>query len=100
VLIAEKVMGLEDIFNVANYWYYNNDLRFPLPCYSKFIADAWLVVEKLRENGLTTHISICKDGPTVSIDEPTSGMVLAEEEEEAPLTICIAALKAFDVEVE
>ena len=94
-LVAEKVMGHEFC-----------PIHHSLFCcgrganYSTSIADAWLVVEKMREMGAWMSLSVT-GGKTWDvrgiIDErkPTEVRFIAHSES-APEAICLAALRAVE----
>ena len=68
---------------------------------SKRISDAWLVVEKMTENGWRTDIAVSPiDGKTIcsfdAYDVPKANGVA----DTAPLAICLAALAAHGIDVE
>lgn len=78
-----------------------------IPHYSTSIADAWLVVEKMREKHL---IHIISDGAH-PLQKNTWGCIIERERDEfprlaesesatAPTAICLAALKALGVDYE
>jgi hypothetical protein len=104
-LIADKVMGWEKCNE--SYLYFDGVIfrTLELTSYGKFepstdIADAWLVVEKLRDKNLEIHLESQYNsfGERVYFCE-FSNILVAKEAETAPLAICLAALKACGVEV-
>lgn len=93
-LVAEKVMGLAFCDNVFSFE--------RTPFYSTSIADAWQVVEKLRETwAIELHgregvwNCLVEEG-----DEVTAHFIATAEAGTAPLAICKAALMSVGVEVE
>jgi Phage ABA sandwich domain len=90
-LIAERVMH-EDVMKS----------QFAPMRYSTDIADAWQVVEKLREQGFPLHIQCLQNpqnpyGVAGYHDLRTDAWIWADT---APLAICRAALKAVSQENE
>ncbi|RKD22568.1 hypothetical protein BEP19_09920 [Ammoniphilus oxalaticus] len=88
VLVARKVMGLKDVWHPF----------FP----STEIADAWKVVEKLRENYEVDMFDM-QDHWHVDVSDKdwmSGGWSGSSENESLPLAICLAALEAVGVEVE
>ena len=82
VFVAEKVMGwVQETLE----WGVSQ-----LPHYSTQIADAWLVVEKLKER-FDIEISCNVQGWTMYVYNDTYSGIYAPT---APLAICLAALKA------
>lgn len=118
-LIAEKICGHKVIksrhwhFIREEQWYLDVDCGEYLPPYSTSIADAWLVVEKLKPIEITNNsktllagaigteqihkwfISICVLRLEGSSDWMNSKYVYASSET-LPHAICLAALKAID----
>jgi hypothetical protein len=110
-LVAEKVMGFHKhhahdyYINVPDEeWDNNNDAPFPyywpqwgFPPYSTSIADAWLVVEKLRENfdGIVLAYRNGDTGKEWRVEFNTEHGWSAEYAETAPMAICLAALEAI-----
>lgn len=88
LLVAEKLMGIHP-FDVREGF---------VRCYSVNIADAWHVVEKMTKEWPDYSISTDGNGWMVSWGFDGYGWpdVAAET---APLAICLAALKACEVEV-
>jgi len=83
-LIAERVMG--------EMWGVGPNLEDTLPHYSTQIADAWLVVEKMRP-----YFEIyCDGGGWVARFGWADAGTLAAYADTAPLAICLAALKAVE----
>ena len=89
--------------------WYNGSPEPPVPCearwistYSTSIAAAWEVVEKLKADGLMVDLLTVGDVKDPSwcvtvedlVDE--DGMWFSTHESEAPLAICLAALKAVE----
>jgi hypothetical protein len=107
-LIAEKVMGWEyrdnfyswgELVTPAHWIKDNGWTTDKTPNYSESIADAWLVVEKLR--GLGTVDLMDDDGKRwISLIIPKFKAHVRAQAETAPLAICKAALKACGVEEE
>ncbi|KFZ32520.1 hypothetical protein JS44_03405 [Anoxybacillus flavithermus] len=69
------------------------------------IADAWQVVEKLREQDIFTDIRMNSDGKyEVSMyelyDQDFEWLAIRVSDRNVSLAICLAALKAVGVEVE
>ena len=111
-LIAEKVMGL-DVHNKVNIFYNRPKNQKHgwqnIPHYSTKIADAWLVVEKLANEGFCPALIYDDDGSwTMAFDgiqnlpeddEPLITSFCIEAKmiaDTAPLAICLAALKAIE----
>lgn len=87
-LIAEKVMdGTEGVDGIWKFptWYGT------LPFYSTNIADAWLIMDKFGTVVQLTKWSGGYDCKVAGVPTVTA--------ETAPLSICLAALKAVGVEV-
>ncbi len=87
-LIAEKVM--DDM--LAGIRLDGSPMFDDIPHYSTQIADAWLVVEKLKEE-FDFDISYSKQGWTMYVYNDTYSGIYADT---APLAICLAALKAVE----
>lgn len=117
-LVAEKVMGWkwcendigkeslqppseEYAFLSPNhpvFWADEKGYTKIMPHYSTNIADAWKVVEKMREN-FWVQVDV---GDIILCSMGEYGFVcstIQAEAETAPLAICLAALKAMGVEV-
>jgi hypothetical protein len=108
--VAEKVMGLQVVRNKKGGWsigepdYYDDAgiscLFNPLPEYSTDIAAAWKVVEHLMQTGHTLNLDcwVRSDiyvGPMFEATIGRAGIVQGVAgSNEAPLAICLAALKA------
>ena len=105
-LIIEKVMSWREEFSDGDYDYfliddenivvYSNEKRFSP---STSIQDAWMVIEKLREQGIFSSIRMHDDGTyEVSMhefyDQDYQWLALRVLDRSAPLAICLAALKA------
>ena len=115
-LIAEKVMGWEwrktslndeqKVLVMGNYnplddstdFWWGDDVMKLVPYYSRDIAAAWQVVEKMREEGLDIDITVrpkieygCRVAPR---GECNTDNVVFLASTTAPLAICRAALKA------
>ena len=92
-LVAEKVMGWKhlenDLFDTGNEW---KQLSFPTD-----IAAAWLVVEKMHEDGWYFEINRTKRG-SLAYYVYFGGTGYADVL--APLAICIASLIAYGVDVD
>ena len=111
-LIAEKVMGAywterknvcrilwnaEGAEMIMEEWYEKDWVPSisPLPEYSTQIADAWLVVEKLRK--LALHFNLQNDfAGTWFAEFFQQGFHYGVIADTAPLAICLAALKAVE----
>ena len=116
-LIAEKVMGWAATHEDELYIWFNDGVPGPPKRFcsdidyyrenpffwspSTQIADAWLVVEKLREMGAWISLG-AKDG---AFNWDFRGIIREEQDDErrfiahaatAPLAICLAALKAVE----
>lgn len=106
-LVAKKVMGFcryrlqqgsfdrDDLWGEcenANHW-------FGLPCYSKDIAAAWQVVEKVLNNRLFDFDLSTSDGSESWRAFFRMHAPVVAFADTAPLAICLAALKAKGVEV-
>ncbi|EZP77579.1 hypothetical protein H839_08099 [Parageobacillus genomosp. 1] len=107
-LVAEKVMGwepeeIEGSAYLSGYVLYKREEPPHIPDYqfkpSTNVADAWKVVEKLREKELYVDIDTFAEHYDVRVVSGPNevGHSLSET---APLAICLAALKAAGVEVE
>ena len=100
-LIAEKVMGLAGVRDGKswlygdNWTYHKKGVLCLVPHYSTQIADAWQVVEKMKEHGADEHngITIMYDENRWYVEFPLPSWEYAEAPT-APLAICLAALKA------
>lgn len=71
-----------------------------VPPYSTNIADAWLVVEKMRESELYLKLEDFSAGfrcEFITCDCELEGMA---RKYQAPMSICIAALNAKGIDVE
>lgn len=104
-LVAEKLMGLELVRHGGNIFYKEQSKHHPiellLPEYSSFIAQAWLVVEKMKRDGMLViikadglRIGDFSHGWTVLIDNHPR-----VDADTAPLAICKAALRTIGYEV-
>lgn len=116
-LIAEHVFGLEVICHTYDTHppYINYTVKTPddipsyfVPYYSSQIGEAWLVVEKMRENNYAFCLASVKNIPEVGdwswiakYEWHHKGEYKFEFETSiySPLAICLAALKALGVEV-
>ena len=94
--IAEKVMGQKMVTDAGN--------RVGFPHYSTSIADAWRVVERMRERGWHVRVDatdafavrdagIASNTCTMHENLPDGGYVI-QQADTAPLAICLAALAA------
>ena len=90
VFVAEKVMG----WSKHSVVWYIDDKPFRISDFSPStqIADAWLVVEKLKER-FDIEISCNVQGWTMYVYNDTYSGIYAPA---APLAICLAALKAVE----
>ena len=113
-LVAEKVMGAywterENVCRilwnaegeemVLEEWYEKDWVpsNAPLPTYSTHIAAAWMLVEKLEEQGLT-FILWTKSKIAQIVEHDIDGCYLADENGDSMAhAICLAALKAVEV---
>lgn len=109
-LVAEKVMGLVPCGNPTMFARGAGLKGYPAKPYSTYIAEAWEVVEKMRERrplvnlmndgwhcrmkveGLDEEVYI--DGQAVAFTQPS---VHSNGCDTAPLAICLAALRAVGV---
>ena len=93
VFVAEKVMGIESHGGIVHPIELDHDqVATRVPAYSTQIADAWLVVEKLKER-FDIEISCNVQGWTMYVYNDTYSGIYAAT---APLAICLAALKATE----
>jgi hypothetical protein len=113
-LIAEKVMGIETEYrkpcpsDERDWLMVKGGGRYEfVPSYSTDIKCAWLVVEKLRRQGIFLSVIPQIDNYAVYVwsnvgesDKYNTYPLGTLEAETAPLAICLAALKACGVEVE
>lgn len=104
-LIAEKVMGWIVAHSSEGFYRWKpkpdnpnsySEWQEGLPHYSTNIADAWHVVEKLKEYGNVVEVKCFRSG---SVDVQVRGGNIndirgAGNADTAPLAICLAALKA------
>lgn len=120
-LIAEKVMGLvltcpvdprfdhsvgtnrDGTSAKRNFCRWPDGKEWWIPFYSTSIADAWQVVEKMKEHGMHLLILSANDSGMVHCNffkgtaGEQNGIAMADT---APLAICKAALVACGVEVD
>jgi len=110
VLVAEKVMGWEDIhFDKNGNCFGKPPKDFPQQCsihqvphFSTNIMSAWRVVEKFSEYGWFATVCRfpCSSGANVHLQKvlsdgtPSNDKPIQVQEKTAPLAICLAALKA------
>jgi hypothetical protein len=107
-LVAEKVMGWRDVSDgygtppEATLW----EAIHIIPHYSTDIAAAWQVVERMRDQGWTSHytdLSLDSREPWHSWHftgtTPPNGPTLSAQASTVPHAICLAALRAVGVEV-
>jgi len=100
VLIAEKVMGYHrPTNNPTSLFLYDEHGEYAWdpedgPHYSVNIADAWLVVEKMREDRWRFVIAGVPEGIAASFRRGNSFQGEEPYQESAALAICVAALKA------
>lgn len=96
-LVAEKVFGYEVVqHNQVGRpdWHYKLDGALVLlPQYSKHIASAWLVVEKLRSTSLAMGLAVGTNYDNKWFVADYGGAKLSAGDT-APHAICLAALKA------
>ena len=114
-LIAKKVMGYEPSefthwpcgkARSPNQLYWRKDGKLfmfdNLPHYSTDIAAAWQVVEKIKGKYRGVEIGYRLGGWFCQIEDGTSDIderyIAQAEADTAPLSICLAALKAVGVE--
>lgn len=100
-LIAEKVMGWQNVSGMTGEWKgYPPERSYVvlcrLPYYSRDISDAWEVVEKLASNEILCQIRLYPPR-TVRVSFSRDEFQGYEESETAPHAICLAALKAVAV---
>lgn len=109
-LIAEKVMGWALVSNQkankAGWWgLAPGSSLMPLPYYSLSISDAWEVVEKLEEKGITMDMGQVWNGgewmwaiqfQKIHLMTGQVDHYRQEYANTAPLAICLAALKVMD----
>lgn len=94
-LIAEKVMGLKVY---GQFHETNRGVRIHVPRYSTNIEDAWLVVEKLKDKVDIGFFNDSLGNWNCKILDKSDWSLTEIEAETAPLAICLAALKAVDIE--
>jgi hypothetical protein len=94
-LIAKKVMGWEFLEGSVQ--------SFALSPYSTDIGNAWLVVEKLRADAgyyvTITAPSTGNGGKDWAVRFGNEDVMFVGEANNAPMAICLAALKAVGAEV-
>jgi len=96
-LVAEKIFGLEYIECIGCYIDSNGNEQ-KIQRHSTGIADAWKIVEKIREKGLNIYIYVEGDNYTVEICDPikdmSSMLINVKNCNTAQEAICKAALLA------
>ena len=116
VIVATEIMGLElwygdptgfgiaenmDFWVVGSECDYSGELSQRCPDYPRNIADAWLVVEKLRERGLMWRGGYFPEfGCAMGFGFAEQGaeeVTFKASADTAPLAICLAALKVVEV---
>jgi hypothetical protein len=113
-LIAEKVLGIpvrasEDaegcylpVTTHPDGGYYHGhrgQIEKPILHYSTQIADAWLVVEKMKANNYCFTLYDGYDPEWAALFSPRDAKLNLAEADTAPLAICLAALKAVSDDV-
>ena len=115
--IAEKVMGYTDVYFNENYRVndimamyartdYSGDLRASVGSFSTDISSAWLVVEKMVNEGHAPNLinnddgewQLCFCSTQECTNRPEYVTSFCDDDlwyESAPLAICLAALKAI-----
>lgn len=105
-LIAEKVFGLkiewEHYAAGSRPMVIEEDVRGNkmAPHYSTQIADAWLVVEKMKTNNYCFTLYDAYDPEWAALFSPRDAELNLAEAATAPLAICLSALKAVGVETD
>ena len=104
-LIAEKVLGLSGVRDGKSWlygdnWTHNKEgVLCLVPHYSTQIADAWLVVEKMLENGYMptiTHDLVAWSVCFIHIDKLEEKFIDRKWRNGLATQICVAALKAVE----
>ena len=108
-LVAEKVMGHSVLVLEGHpFIYHPEGYQQAVPKYSTDVADAWEMVDKLSKDGYFMHIYGHDARWSVGYISPSLSRRWNKEKveieglcksESAPLSICLAALKAVGVEV-
>ena len=108
--IAEKVMGgewesLDAMTNNNSYKTGEHEFARRINFNpSTNIADAWLVVEKMRELGYSINIEAQQKGKwrcnIILIGNEWTTRIETADEDTAPMAICLAALSALEVKGE
>jgi hypothetical protein len=119
-IVAERVMGWINCGQLGNewggqwggcppYWSQYGDRCLLIPSYSTDIAAAWLVVEKLRTEGLHLQMNDTLSAyrarfftvaSTVKWDQESADGAYYQFASTPAHAICLAALKALGVEIE
>lgn len=95
-LVAEKVMG----WKLTPYGWdvpenkYNLGFEWNLPHFSSSIENAWQVAEKFK------YYKVEKDRDSYYCELLCNDGFVYIEAETAPLAICLAALKAYEIDIE
>jgi ABA sandwich protein len=106
-LVAEKVFGWTRCTMAGHgpecsYWFDSDGNGHNQDLFSDDIAAAWMVVEQLQKQDYKTVIMANLTRPplyTVTMASMSQEDVVVITAYTAPLAICLAALKAVDVEV-
>lgn len=102
-LVAERVMGIDVIYEVDNYYFKIENGGVRVYQYSTDIAAAWQVVERLASSDLVVEIKYNRKGKfqvagvnTWRHTKQPERLVL---DPSVPTAICLAALQAMDIYV-
>jgi len=104
-LIDEHIMGLKRVRLWEDSDPYgwdivvHSDSNFGVPEYTTNIADAWLVVEKLRADGMNVLVKTYSDGFIVEVFDHATEVKYVGFHKRTAMALCEAALKAKGVEI-
>lgn len=101
-LVAERVMGIDVIYEVGNYYYKTENGGAWVYQYSTDIAAAWQVVEKLASSDLVVEIRHNVKGKFrltgVNTWRETKQLEKLIVDSSCSIAICLAALRSVGVE--
>lgn len=97
-LIAERVLGVEVIYELGNYYFKTENGGAWLYQYSTNIAAAWQVIKMFESNWeITVHYNPVLESWTCILQQSPQTCHAASNQ--LPLAICLAALRSLDIEV-